>query len=239
MENNYPNQLGFDHMQSYFIGVEGNPSPNMRANVTFNVIGNVAENPIDEIFYENRARPITVNTPDGNAIITDNNTVNVYNAEFAWNTKDFDIRGFYRTGHYHWGYEGDFFGLYPEANYGPNLDIYGGEILGIEVDGKGSFDGFKAAFGPQLWWGANPTALLKYRKKLGHWDVTGIYHRDFETDIIIDPTTAKRVLDANQVQSGIIPAFPTERATLVLERKFGHFGLILGGIWAGSPFEWN
>ena len=233
----YPNQLGFDHMQSYFIGVEGNPSPNMRANVTFNVIGNVAENPIDEIFYENRARPLTVNTPDGNAIITDNNNVNVYNAEFAWNTKDFDIRGFYRTGHYHWGYEGDFFGLYPEANYGPNLDIYGGEILGIEVDGKGSFDGFKAAFGPQLWWGANPTALLKYRKKIGHWDVTGIYHRDFETDIIIDPTTGKRVLDANQVRSGIIPAFPTERATLVLEKEFGHFGLTLGGIWAGSPLN--
>lgn len=236
-ENVFPNQLGFDHMQSYFVGIEGNPSPNMRANVTFNVIGNVAENPIDEIFYENRARPLTVNTPNGNAIITDNNRVNVYNAEFAWNTKDFDIRGFYRTGHYHWGYEGDFFGLYPEANYGPNLDIYGGEILGIEVDGKGSFDGFKAAFGPQLWWGANPTALLKYRKKLGHWDVTGIYHRDFETDIIIDPTTGKRVLDANQVQSGIIPAFPTERATLVVERKFGHFGLILGGIWAGSPLN--
>lgn len=236
-ENTYPNQRGFDHMQSYFIGVEANPSPNMRANVTFNVIGRVAENPIDEIFYENRARPITVNTPNGNAIINDNNNVNVYNAEFEWNTKDFDIRGFYRTGHYHWGYEGDFFGLYPEANYGPNLDIYGGEILGVEVDGKGSFDGLKAAFGPQLWWGANPTALLKYRKKIGHWDVTGIYHRDFETDILIDPATGKRVLDANQVRSGIIPAFPTERATLVLEKDFGHFGLILGGIWAGSPLN--
>jgi hypothetical protein len=28
------------------------------------------------------------------------------------------------------------FGLYPEANYGPNLDIYNGQILGFEVDGK-------------------------------------------------------------------------------------------------------
>jgi hypothetical protein len=41
-------------MESYFIGVQGNPSSNMRANVNFNVLGNVAENPIDEIFYENR-----------------------------------------------------------------------------------------------------------------------------------------------------------------------------------------
>lgn len=233
----FPNQLGFDHMQSYFVGIEGKPSSNMRAEVTFNVIGNVAQNPIDEIFYENRARPVTVNTDNGNVVLNDVNRVNVYNAEFEWNAEHFDLKGFYRTGHYHWGYEGDFFGLYPEANYGPNLDIYGGEILGFEVEGKGEFDGLKAAFGPQLWWGANPTALLKYSKTIGHWDVTGIYHRDFETDILIDPTTGQRVLDANQVRSGIIPAFPTERATIAIDRKFGKFEVTLGAIWAGSPLN--
>jgi hypothetical protein len=52
-------------MESYFIGVQGNPSSNMRANVNFNVLGNVAENPIDEIFYENRGRSRTVNTDEG------------------------------------------------------------------------------------------------------------------------------------------------------------------------------
>jgi hypothetical protein len=41
--SSYPNKLGFDHMESYFIGVQ-NPSSNMRANVNFNVLGNVAEN---------------------------------------------------------------------------------------------------------------------------------------------------------------------------------------------------
>jgi hypothetical protein len=50
-------------------------------------------------------------------------------------------------------------------NYGPNLDIYNGQILGFEIDGKKAFNGFKAAFGPQLWWGANPAVLLKYSKK--------------------------------------------------------------------------
>jgi hypothetical protein len=34
------------------------------ANVNFNVLGNVAENPIDEIFYENRGRSRTVNTDE-------------------------------------------------------------------------------------------------------------------------------------------------------------------------------
>jgi hypothetical protein len=235
--NSYPNQLGFDHMESYFIGVEGKPSANMRANVNFNVIGKVAENPIDEIFYENRARPVTsLDATNQQIIENDINRVNVYNAEFEWNAKDFDLRGFYRTGHYHWAYEGDFFNLYPEANYGPNLDIYGGEILGLEIDGKGAAKGLKAAFGPQLWWGANPTALIKYSRNFGKWGVTGIYHRDLQTEIQFDET-GRRVLNQNQVRSGIIPAFPQERATLVIERQFGKFGFTLGGIWGGNPLN--
>ena len=233
----FPNQLGFDHMESYYIGVEGNPAPNMRANVNFNILGNVAANPIDEIFYENRGRPVTLNSDNGNVTLNDVNRLNVYNAEFEWSAKDFDLRGFYRTGHYHWAYEGDFFNLYREANYGPNLDIYGGEILGIEVDGKGALKGLKAAFGPQLWWGANPTVLLKYSRKIGDWGVTGIYHRDLETDINVDPLTGRRVLDANQLRSGIIPAFPTERFALALEKNFGKFKIDLGAIWAGNPLN--
>ncbi len=234
--NTFPNQLGFDHMQSYFIGIEGNPASNVRANVNFNVIGNVAQNPIDEIFYENRARPVSVNTDNGDVILNDVNRVNVYNAEFEWNAKDFDLRGFYRTGHYHWAYEGDFFGFYPEANYGPNLDIYGGETLGFEIDGKGVAKGLKAAFGPQLWWGANPTALLKYSRNVGQWGLTGIYHRDIQTEARFDDA-GRRILDINQLQSGIIPAWPTERASFVVERKLGNFEFTLGGIWAGSPLN--
>ena len=223
-ELNYPNQLGFDHMQSYFIGVQGNPAPNMRANVNFNIIGNVAENPIDEIFYENRARPFSVNSDDGNVNITDPNRVQVYNAEFEWKAKDFDLRGFYRTGHYHWGYEGDFFGLYPEANYGPNLDIYNGEIQGIEIDGKNAINGLKAAFGPQLWWGANPAVLLKYSKKLGHFDVSAIYHEDID--------------DVGQAVTSIaVPLPKTRRASLHIERKFGNINLEVGGIWGGEPLN--
>jgi hypothetical protein len=234
--NASPDQLGFDHMQSYFVGVEGQPSSNMRANVNFNILGNVANNPIDEIFYEARGRDVTVNSDDGNVVLSDVNRVNVYNAEFDWKTKDFDLRGFYRTGHYHWGYEGDFFGLYPESNYGPNLDIYGGEILGIEVDAKGALEGLKAAFGPQLWWGANPTALLKYSRRIGKFDVTGIYHRDMQTELKFDEN-GQRVLNANQVRSGLIPGWPTERATIAIERDFGKFGITLGGIWGGSPLN--
>jgi hypothetical protein len=232
----YPNQTGFDHMESYYIGLEANPAPNMKANVNVNVLGRVAENPINEIFYENRGRSQTVDTPDGPVAIGDNNRVQVYNASYSWNEKDFELRGFYRTGHYHWGYEGDIFGLYPEANYGPNLDIYNGETLGFEIDGKRNLDGLKVAFGPQLWWGANPTYLLKYSKKIFNWDVTGVYHRDINTNIEYD-ASGKRILNQNQVRTGIIPAWPTERATIALQRKFGSFGISLGAIWGGSPLN--
>ena len=234
--NAFPDQLGFDNMESYFVGIEGRPSPNMRANVEFNIVGNVATNPINELFYENRARPLTVDTPEGEAVLDDNNRLAVYQAEYEWDHKAFKLKGFYRTGHYHWQYEGDFFGLYPEANYGPNLDIYNGVISGFELDGKGPVDGVKAAFGPQLWWGANPTALVKYREQLGKYNLTGIYHRDVETDLEFNED-GTRVLDQNQVRSGVIPPWPTERATLAVERAFGDFDLTLGGIWSGSPLN--
>lgn len=234
--NTFPNQLGFDHMQSYFVGIEGNPAANMRAEVNFNVVGNVAQNPINEIFYENNSRPIDVSTDRGDVVVSDVNRLRVYQAEFEWQAKQFDLKGFYRTGHYHWGYEGDFFGFYPEANYGPNLDIYNGEILGVEVDGKGPLTGLKVAVGPQLWWGANPTMLFKYNKHIGKFDVTGIYHRDFETNVVLDDS-GRRTLDINQVRSGVIPAWPTERASIAIEREFGKLGVQIGGLWSGSPLN--
>jgi hypothetical protein len=220
----YPNKLGFDHMQSYYIGVEGNPAPNMKANVNVNILGRVAENPINEIFYENRGRTQSVNTANGPVELGDVNRVQIYNASYTWNEKHFDLKGFYRTGHYHWGYEGDFFGLYPEANYGPNLDIYNGETSGFEFEGKKSIKGFKGAFGPQLWWGANPAYLLKYNKKIGKVDATIVYHEDID--------------DAGAALTSIaIPLPKTRRATVHFKTKLGGFGLEFGGIWGGQPLN--
>lgn len=234
--NVFPNQLGFDHMQSYFVGIEGNPAPNLRTELTLNIVGNVAQNPINEIFYENRSRPLTLEGDDGDVILGDVNRLNLYQWEMEYNHENFDLRGFYRTGHYHWQYEGDFFGFYPEANYGPNLDIYGGEFFGFEVDGKKSLTGLKAAFGPQLWWGANPTALVKYQRNVKGFDVTGIYHRDIEAEVQKDEN-GRRVLDENQLRSGVIPPWPTERASIAIERDYGKIGLTVGAIWAGSPLN--
>ncbi len=221
----YPNKLGFDQMQSYFIGVERNPTANATANVEFNILGNVAQNPIDQIFYENRGRPLIVNTDNGNATINSNNRVQVYKASYNWNQKYFNLNGFYRKGHYHWGYEGDFFGLYPEANYGPEIDTYnGGAPFGMEVEGKKQLKGFKLAFGPELWWGANPAILIKYSKKVEKFDLTGIFQEDLDKQ-------------SNTTSSFAIPQPKTRKFTLDINRKFGKFGFDLGGIWAGQPLN--
>ncbi|MBX2826710.1 MAG: glycosidase [Flavobacteriaceae bacterium] len=221
----FPNQLGFDNMESYFIGLEGNPSPGLRASVTASVLGNVAGNPINEIFYENRGRPYIAETTAGETLITDNNRVQIYQADLNWNNKYANVTGFYRTGHYHWGYEGDFFGLYPEANYGPNLDIYNGRApFGFEFEGKKELSGLKVAFGPELWWGANPAVLVKYSRNFGGVDVTGVFHED-----IADPGAA--------VTSIAIPQPRTRRATLYATKTFGKFDVEVGGIWGGEPLN--
>jgi hypothetical protein len=220
----YPNQLGFDHQQSFFIGVEANPTPNLTANVEFNVLGNVAQNPIDQIFYENRGRPITLqNNNNGNVVVESINRIQLYRASYQWNHKWFNLNGFYRTGHYHWGYEGDFFGLYPEANYGPQIDIYNGIApYGFEIAGKKQLQGLKLAFGPQLWWGANPAVLLKYSKTVANFNLTGIFHEDVEQLGLTESSFA-------------IPQPKTRRLTLHANRQFGKFMMDLGGIWAGQP----
>ena len=91
-------------------------------------------------------------------------------------------------------------------------------ILNMHVQ---SLNGLTVAFGPELWWGANPAILAKYSYNLKGYTLTGIYHED------IDKRTAS-------VSSFAIPTPQTRRATLDIKKKFGPFGFDLGGIWAGS-----
>lgn len=221
----YPNARGFDNMESFNIGVTARPAPNMKANVQFNILGNVATKPIDEIFYENRGRPVIVSSPNGPQQLNSNNRVQLYRASYSWDAKEYKLTGFYRTGHYHWGYEGDFFGLYPEANYGPNIDLYNGIApFGFELEGKRKIKGLKVAFGPELWWGANPAFLVKYSKTVAGIDFTGIFHED--------------LVQRNNLQSSFaVPIPKTRRMTLVVGKKMEKITVNLGGIWGGQPLN--
>jgi hypothetical protein len=222
-ETGFPNATGFDHMQSFFTEFETTPVEGVKGSVALSVLGNIATNPIDEIFYENRGRVKTVKSDDGDLQLNSLNRIQVYGADMSWNHRWFNLEGFYRTGHYHWGYEGDFFGLYPEANYGPNIDIYNGIApFGFEIEGKRELHGLKVAFGPELWWGANPAVLVKYGREIGQFKVTGIFHEDIDEQ-------------GSAVSSFAIPAPPTRRATIHAETEIMGVGFEVGGIWAGQP----
>lgn len=226
----FPTFLGFDHKQSFYADIESQPAANITGKISLNFLGNVPANPIDEIFYENRGRPETLLTPDDRITLKGIDRLKVYRANLNWEHSYFDLNAFYRTGHYHWGYEGDFFGLYPEANYGPNIDIYNADApLGFELAGKKQLEGFKIAFGPELWWGANPAILLKYSKNVGIIKISGIFHEDLDEQ-------------SDAVSSFAVPLPPTRRATLHIAAKYDLFGVELGGIWSGStkkgePFQ--
>jgi len=90
------------------------------------------------------------------------------------------------------------------------------------LSGKKAFKHFKLAFGPELWWGANPALLVKYSRKLGHFNVSGIFHEDIDEQ-------------GPAVSSFAVPLPKTRRATLHIARKLGKFGIELGGIWGGQP----
>lgn len=218
----YPAFLGFDHLESFYAEFESQPAANITGKLALNVLGHVPTNPIDEIFYENRGRPQTLLTPDDQITVESLDRVKVYSASIDWDHSWFKLNAFYRTGHYHWGYEGDFFGLYQEANYGPNIDIYNANApLGFEIAGKKQLDGLKIAFGPELWWGANPAILIKYSRNLGPISLTGIYQEDLDSQL-------------QTVSSFAIPFPPTRKATLYIKTKLGILGVEAGGIWSGS-----
>jgi hypothetical protein len=226
----YPSFQGFDHLQSYYATIEARPAGNVEGSFTLNFLGHVPENTIDEIFYENRGRQESFATPGTEPDqpvsdpldLNDIERLKVYQASLSWDDRWFKLDAFYRTNHYHWGYEGDFFGLYQEASYGPNIDIYNGEApLGFEMEFKRDLDGLKLAIGPELWWGANPALILKYQRQLGDIEATAMYQEDLDEQ-------------GSATSSNAIPLPPVRKATLHLETKRGPWGIEVGGIWSGE-----
>ena len=213
------------HTESFWTDFEIDPKPGASAKLSLHGVGAVAQNRLDNIFYETRALETVVpeagQAPSRKVRKVDDRFA-IYRAEFAIEQPEFALNGFFRTGHFHWGYEGDFFGLYPEANYGPNLDIYNGQApIGLEFTGKGATEGLKVAVGPELWWGANAAVLVKYYRTFGTWRYALIHHED--------------IVEASGAQTSFaVPEPLNRRSTLYFGYDSGPVTLELGGIFSGS-----
>ena len=213
-----------DHMESIYTTIESNPVGGVHTEIDLNILGNVAENPIDELFYEGRGRQVTLEDSEGLPVQwTDRDRLALYRIGINWNHPNFDMHAFYRDGHYHWGDEGDFFHFYQEANYGPNIDIYQANVpIGAEFTFKKKLSGLKLAVGPQLYWGANPSAIVKYHKKRGSWEYAFVAHADIAGQ-------------GNLATSNVIPQLLNQRASLYLKRTLGNIDIEVGTLTSGLP----
>ncbi len=138
-------------------------------------------NPIDEIFYENRGRARTVRgRRRGRRARVARAREGVPGRRSAGTTDWFQLDAFYRTGHLHWGHEGDFFGLYRNAYYGENIDIYNGMApIGLEIAGKRRPDGPQAGLRPAALVGRQPRGLPEVpATPSAAFAATMVYHED-------------------------------------------------------------
>ncbi|MCE9673879.1 hypothetical protein LY474_39400 [Myxococcus stipitatus] len=236
-----PNVTASDHTESIFFDLALQPATGVYGRASFNVVGNVATNRLNNLFYENRSTTPAPTTPTtgaaptpgvGGAQVTGFDRFALYQAEFKLDRADFALEGFYRVGHYHWGEEGDFFGLYREANYGPNVDIYHGNApFGVVFSGKRSFEGLKIAVGPELYWGANPSIVAKYRQGFGDMALTLVHQEDIARG-------------GTQTTASVIRERVARRTALTWEWNKGPLQLDVGGILAapqriGEEFTWT
>jgi len=214
----------FDHMQSAYLDFTFAPSRRLSGNLRLNVLGNVPDNPIDEIFYEGRGRPRTILDEDGQRVVVrDLQRLAIHEASFTWEEHYFKLEAFLRKGHYHWGYDGDFFGLFPEAYYGLAIDIYNADApYGFIFTGKETLDGLKLAFGPQLYWGANPQIIASYGRTFGRFRLTLIHHEDIARQ---GDTVAA---------SSAVPEQMTRRTTLHAATSLGPLKVEVGAMTSGS-----
>ncbi|MEM7431881.1 MAG: hypothetical protein AAF351_08070 [Pseudomonadota bacterium] len=230
------NDIQFSDGQMLFLDFEFEPTDQIAGQMSLNVLGNVADKRPLEFTYGDRGLPVTiladtqVEAADGSNVFVerqvsfnDNERIEVYDFNATYEGENFDIEAFYHTPRFHWGFEGDQFGLVREAT-----DIYGMDIWnakapeGVEIVGKGNWDGLTLLFGPEVYWGANPKFILKYDFNMLGFDWTFIHSED-----IARLNEGANATEATERQS--------RQTTLTAEKEWGTgWKLELGGIMSAS-----
>ncbi len=187
LEMNGENGTEFSDGQMLFLDFAFQPSDKLEGQFTLNVLGNVADTEPMEIRYGRRGLPITVESQviDDGSLLTQDTVINgrerveIYDFNATYQGENFDLNAFYHTPRYHWGYEGDFFGLITEATDMYGMDIWNAKAPeGVEFIGKNKLEGLTILAGPEVYWGANPKVVLKYDFDFGKFDFTFIHSED-------------------------------------------------------------
>ncbi len=234
------NGLEFSDGQMIFLDFGFQPNEKVEGQMTVNILGNVADKEPLEIQYGRRGLPAEVLiqrppfpeeadfTEEDDIILDtadfeDRERVEIYDFDATYVGKNVDINAFYHTPRYHWKDEGDFFGLILETTDLGGQDIWNQKApSGVEFAGKGKWDGLKILAGPEVYWGANPKAVIKYEWNWGRTEFAFMHAEDIARRSDSSGGTA-----ATQRQ--------TRQTTLYAKRDFANgMTLELGGIMASD-----
>jgi len=172
--------------QMVFLDFEFNPTKDITGQFSINILGNVPNRTM-EFQYGDRGKTFQVITTgeelDGTLVfeksVKDNERVEIYDYNGTYTTDGYNLTTFYHTPRFHWGYEGDYFGLLRETTDMAGQDIWNSKApFGAEFEGKQSLDGLKVLVGPEVYWGANPKAMLKYEFNIGSSDFAFLHAED-------------------------------------------------------------
>jgi beta-galactosidase len=162
------NGLRFQDGQMLFLDFEFQPTSRIKGDFSLNLLGNVAQSDF-EFRYGDRGAPLNIQVREDGALTTteegfdSNERIEIYDFQASYNGDGFDLNAFYHVPRYHWMHEGDFFGLLRETTDMEGQDIWNSKApYGIEYIGKDGSDGLKVVVGPEVYWGANPKAIVKY-----------------------------------------------------------------------------
>ncbi len=187
IEEEGENAIEFSDGQMLFLDFAFQPNEKLDGQFTLNVLGNQADKRPLDFTYGDRGleREINVATEEIEGIdvtpinIEDGRRVEIYDFNAEYRGEAFDMEAFYHTPRFHWGYEGDFFGLVWEATDISGIDIWDARApVGVEIMGKEKWDGLTLLFGPEIYWGANPKAVVKYDFDFADIDWTFIHSED-------------------------------------------------------------
>ena len=226
IQENGEDGLTFTDGQMMNLDFAFEPNNRIRGDFTLNILGNVSESDF-EFRYGDRGLPINVVVTEedvfGVSTLREVNfegreRVEIYDFNAVYEADTYNLEAFYHTPRFHWGYEGDFFGLMRETTDMEGQDIWNSKApYGMEYAGKKELDGLKVAFGPEIYWGANPMVMFKYEFNAGATKLAFVHAED-----IARRDDSSSATEATSSQSSA--------TTLYAKRAMGGGELEIGGI---------
>ncbi|MBE6354351.1 glycoside hydrolase family 2 TIM barrel-domain containing protein [Treponema sp.] len=106
--------------------------------------------------------------PYGENIYDYEKNFDFYAANLSYENKNFDLNGYYHTGHAGYAGNGDVFNITQDAFDIVGYDTYGSKApVAVEFTGKGKLSGLSVIGGPEIYGGAAPQIVANYYK--GFW----------------------------------------------------------------------